>query len=825
MFNLTEYREPKNRLPDYLPWAALVAPGVILHKSCLLQKTIAFRGPDLASSSDSEMMSAVARLNNALQRLTSGWALFVEAQRFEANDYPKASWPNGACWIVDNERKEQFEAADNHFESSYFCTFVCQLESSKRKKVQAVFFESEENDLKSRKAIASDNQRDIENFVNQVAAIVGLMRGVFADVGELDDDQTLTYLHSTISTNRHLVKCPPVPMYLDALLPDQAFTPGHIPMLGDNFIPSISFMGYPSESYPGILDELNHLGIQYRWVTRFIYFSKVDAQKEIEKYRKRWWQKRKTIWTMLKEEAANQESALLNTDAANKAADADAALQELGGDLAAYGYMTTTVTVWDKDLETAKNKISMIRDVIQSKGFTVKEESFNSKETWLGSLPGHVFANIRRPLLHTLNLAHIMPVSATWAGDHVNTHLLERCGCGTTHIVCETVGQTPFHLNLNVGDVGHTLILGPTGAGKSTFLCLLEMQFLKYPNAQVIIFDKDRSARAATLGVGGSIFEPGNENAPVAFQPLADVDQEGERIWATEFVLNLLQAQNFQSSPAIKKEVQAAIENLATLSKEQRTLTVFCSLVQDVDIRNALRPYTLEGTYGQIFDADHETLKTSFWTMLEMNSLMNMGEEAIIPGLDYLFHRVEQRFDGRPTMLVLDEAWLFLAHPVFVARMKNWLKTLRKKNVYVVFATQEVADAIDSPIMPTILSACQTKIFLPDEEALTPAMTRAYKDFGLSEAEINILAYAQKKRQYYYRSTKGRRLFDLMLGKIALTFVGMSSDEDHRFMDTVERDFEPEEYAEIFLRYKNLPDAAELVKKFRNGHLQSKVNT
>jgi len=189
-------------------------------------------------------------------------------------------------------------------------------------------------------------------------------------------------------------------------------------------------------------------------------------------------------------------------------------------------------------------------------------------------------------------------------------------------------------LNLNVGDVGHTLILGPTGAGKSTFLCLLEMQFLKYPNAQVIIFDKDRSARAATLGVGGSIFEPGNENAPVAFQPLADVDQEGERIWATEFVLNLLQAQNFQSSPAIKKEVQAAIENLATLSKEQRTLTVFCSLVQDVDIRNALRPYTLEGTYGQIFDADHETLKTSFWTMLEMNSLMNMGEEAIIPGLD-----------------------------------------------------------------------------------------------------------------------------------------------------------------------------------------------
>jgi type IV secretion system protein VirB4 len=161
-----------------------------------------------------------------------------------------------------------------------------------------------------------------------------------------------------------------------------------------------------------------------------------------------------------------------------------------------------------------------------------------------------------------------------------------------------------------------------------------------------------------------------------------------------------------------------------------------------------------------------------------------MGPAVVLPALAYLFHRVEARFDGRPTLLVLDEAWLFLSHSVFATRLQAWLKTLRKKNVYVVFATQEVADAAAKPeLLSTILSACHTKIFLPDEEATAPAMSRAYQAIGLTAAEIEILARAQKKRDYYYRSVKGRRLFDLGLGPAALALVGTSSEQDQRFLD------------------------------------------
>jgi type IV secretion system protein VirB4 len=582
-------------------------------------------------------------------------------------------------------------------------------------------------------------------------------------------------------------------------------------MLGDSFMPTCCISGFPATSLPGLLDDLNHLQVPYRWVTRYICLDKDAARQELERYRKRWWQKRKSILTLLKEEATKQESALIDNAAANKAADADAALQELGEDLVSFGYLTTTITVWDDDLEQARRKSQAVKQVIQSRGFVVRDETMNSREAWLGSLPGNVYPNVRRPLVNSLNLAHLMPVSAIWAGDARNDHLAKTTGSEHAHVYCSTAGDTPFRLNLAVGDVGHTLIIGPTGAGKSTILGLLTLQWLKYPDAQVIIFDKDRSARAATLAVGGVMFEPGNERAAVAFQPLARIYDRAERVWASEFVTNLLLAQKVEVTPDIKAEVDGALENLAGDEPQNRTLTLLASLLAP-DLRRALRPYTIEGNHGQIFDADREGLRSSFWQMFEMGPLMALGDEAIVPALDYLFHHVQARFDGRPTLMVLDEAWLFLSHPVFMNRLHAWLKTLRKQNVYVVFATQEIADAANSPIMPTIVSACHTKIYLADEEALTPAMAKAYREFGLTDTEITILAHAQKKRDYYYRSVKGRRLFRLDLGPVALAFAGMSAPDDHRFLDDMGATTSPDEYAEAMLRHRGAAWAADLVR-------------
>src|ERR1017187_2764932 len=810
MFSLREYREPSSRLPDRLPWACLVAPGVVLQKDAIFQRTLAFRGPDLASSLDSELIAASARLNNALRRLGSGWGLFVEAQRFLSSAYPAATWPHPVAAAVDGERRRAFEEAGAHYESSYYLTFTWGLPPDRAGRAADFFYDdggaSGQGD--DRRSL----ERDLYHFEKTVAEVTDILRSVLPEVGLLDDDQTLTYLHSTVSTHRTPVRRPEPPAYLDALLPDMPFTPGDVPMLGDHFLCTCTVCGFPASTLPGLLDALNHLNAEYRWVPRFLCLGKAEAKALIEKYRKQWWAKRKGLWAMIKEEASKQEAALVDNAAASKAADADAALQELGDDLVSYGYLTTTVTVWDGQLEGARRKSQRVKEVIQSRGFTVKDETLNATQAWLGSLPGHVYANVRRPIVNSMNLTHLMPLSSVWAGDAVNRHLESVCGVGAPHLYCSTTGSTPFRLHLAVGDVGHTLIIGPTGSGKSTLLGMLALGWLKYPGAQVIVFDKDRSARATTLAVGGICYEPGKETAPVAFQPLADIDQPAERVWAAQFVATLPGPQGVAVDHTTQTAIDETLSSLAAAPRKERTLTLLATQIgsRQRPLRDALRPYTLEGNFGQIFDADEDGVRAGgFWTMIEMGHLMAMGPAVVLPALEYLFHRVEQQFTGRPTLLILDEAWLFLSHAVFATRLQAWLKTLRKKNVYVVFATQEVADAASKPeLLSTILSACHTKIFLPDDEALTPAMSAAYQTVGLTTAEVHILAKAQKKRDYYYRSVKGRRLFELGLGPAALAFVGASSEQDQLFLDELVRTRRPAEYASAMLERRRVQWAA-----------------
>jgi type IV secretory pathway VirB4 component len=176
----------------------------------------------------------------------------------------------------------------------------------------------------------------------------------------------------------------------------------------------------------------------------------------------------KSIAAILKEVMTNEASTLLDTDAANKAADADMALQELGSDEIGQAYVTATVTVWDEDAGTADEKLRLVEKVIEGRDFTCIHETVNAIEAWLGSLPGHVYANVRQPPVSTLNLAHMTPLSAVWAGPDSDDHL-----DAPPLFLARTEGSTLFRFSLHVGDVGHTLIIGPTGAGKSVLLALM----------------------------------------------------------------------------------------------------------------------------------------------------------------------------------------------------------------------------------------------------------------------------------------------------------------------------------------------------------------
>ena len=807
MMNLAEYRRTSSRLADFLPWAALVGQGAVLNKDGSFQRTARFRGPDLDSAVAAELVAVARRLNNAFRRLGSGWAIFVEAQRHEASTYPESRFPDPASALVDAERKADFEEAGAHFISGYFLTFIYLPPAEDAARTEAWLYEGRDRN-------GVDPHEVLRGFIDRTDRVLSLLDGFMPECGWLDDAETLTYLHSCVSTNRHRVRVPETPIYLDALLADQPLTGGLEPRLGHSDLRILTIVGFPTATTPGILDELNRLAFPYRWSTRAILLDKTDATKLLTKIRRQWFAKRKSIAAILKEVMTNEASALVDTDAANKAADADLALQELGADYAGQAYVTATITVWDKDPRIADEKLRLVEKVVQGRDFTAMPETINAVDAWLGSLPGHVYANVRQPPISTLNLAHMIPLSAVWAGPERDEHF------GSPPLLFgKTEGSTPFRFSLHVGDVGHTLVVGPTGAGKSVLLALMALQFRRYENSQVFAFDFGGSIRVAALAMGGDWHDLGGDltdgaESSVSLQPLARVHDVPERAWAADWLIAILMREGIQITPEVKEHLWSALTSLASAPVQERTITGLCVLLQSNDLKQALRSYCVGGPYGRLLDAENEHLGHAAVQAFEIEGLVGTGSAPAV--LAYLFHRIGDRLDGSPTLLIIDEGWLALDDEGFAGQLREWLKTLRKKNASVIFATQSLSDIDGSAIAPAIIESCPTRLLLPNERAIEPQITAIYRRFGLNDRQIEILARATPKRDYYCQSRRGNRLFDLGLSEVGLALTAASSKTDQTAIARIFAEHGPDGFLPAWLRLRGVDWAADLIPDLAN---------
>jgi type IV secretion system protein VirB4 len=804
MMSLQEYRTKSASLADFLPWVALVGPGVVLNKDGSFQRTARFRGPDLDSATPAELVAVTTRLNNALRRLGSGWAVFVEAQRTAAQAYPQSRFPDPVSALVDRERREQFREEGAHFESGYYLTLLWMPPPEEAARAEGWLYEG-------KASTGIDPKELVKSFADRTDRVLHLVEGFMPEAAWLDDAATLTYLHSTVSTRTQRVRVPETPVYLDALLADEPLTGGLEPMLGAHHLRTLTITGFPTATFPGLLDELNRQAFPYRWSTRAIMLDKTDATKLLSKIRRQWFAKRKSVAAILKEVMTNEQSVLMDSDASNKSADADMALQELGADHAGIAYVTATVTVWDRDPALAAEKLRLVEKVIQGRDFTCTIEGMNALEAWLGSLPGHVYANVRQPPISTLNLAHLIPLSAVWAGAERDEHFGD-----APLLYGKTEGSTPFRLSLHVGDVGHSLIVGPTGAGKSVLLALMALQFRRYKGSQIFAFDFGGSIRAAALGMGGDWQDLGGalhaeegDSAAVALQPLARIDNAGERAWAAEWLAAMLAGEGMVIDPAAKEHLWSALTSLASAPLAERTLTGLAVLLQSQELKQALAPYLIGGPWGRLLDAEQERLGEASVQAFETEGLIGASSAAAV--LAYLFHRIEGRLDGSPTMIIIDEGWLVLDSPAFAAQLREWLKTLRKKNASVIFATQSLADIETSAIAPAIIESCPTRIFLPNERAAEPQIARVYERFGLNDRQIEILSRATPKRDYYCQSRRGNRLFELGLGDVALAFSAASSKTDQIRIAELFAAHGREGFAAAWLQNRSLEWAAELL--------------
>lgn len=774
-----------DHLAQLLPWGILVAPGIIFNKDGSLQVTISIRGPDLEAVTKEQLITAHERLNDALKRLGSGWVIYVEARRQSCAVKSSGHFPDALSLMIEKERDDFFTKQGASFISKFYLTLQF-LPSEKRKfsrrSLSCATFEVDD--------------KTIDYFKTATQRFFDIIKNVFIETRYLNDEETLTYLHDAVSVKSHQVIPPVASMGIDEFIFDTPVVNGFPLQLGSKFLRVISILAFPASTLPAILEKLDHLPFAYRWTTRFIPLSSEAAKKELLRYRRYWFSKRKGMMQILQEIFTKRESILSDTSVLAKTQDADLALRELGDDQVSYGYYTTTVTVMDDDLAHAEAMQREVERVINSLGFTSINETFNALEAWLSSLPGQCQANKRASLLHSLNLAHLLPFSQVWSGPDCDEHLKAP---PLMHV--HTHGYTPFRLVNHIGDVGHQMIIGPTGSGKSVLLTMLALQFLRYRNAQVFVFDKGESFLAATLGVGGEFFNLG-VNTNSCFQPLAKINLIEERVWATEWLLNLLLNEAVTITSQMKQNIWEALGAFSTMPLKERTLTKWCASIEDYRLRQAFFSYTQEGALGYLFNASEEIFSNSIWQCYEMENLMNERPHVVAPILSYLFHRLESHFNGAPTLLILDEAWIFLDHPMFKAQIRNWLKNLRKRNVSVIFATQSAEDVLATDIAATLLESCPTRVFLPNDHVMEPKIRTSYEKLGLNDRQIEILASALPKQQYYYTSSIGSRLFDLTLGPIAQAFCAVNRKEDREKIKKIFNEYGRDEFLKHYLSDK-----------------------
>lgn len=809
---LKKHQSTEAGLADLLNYAAVVDDGVIVGKNGSFMAAWLYKGSDNASATDVEREMNSFRINQALANMGSGWMVHVDAVRRPAPNYShpsQSNFPDPVSAAIDEERRRTFEGLGNLYEGFFIITvtwFPPML--AERKFVELMFHDdSDKPNNKARTHHLIDFfKKEVKNIESRMSSAVSMerLRGqkiMNEDGSTVTHDEFLQWLQFCVTGINHAVMLPTNPIYIDNLIGGKELYTGVTPKLGRKFIQVVAIEGFPLESSPGILTRLAELPVEYRWSNRFIFMDHHEAVSHLEKFRKKWKQKIRGFF----DQVFNTNGGTVDEDAVSMVADAASAIAETNSGMVAQGFYTSVVVLMDESRSVVETAALQLEKAINAMAFTARVETINTMDAFMGSLPGHGVENVRRPLINTMNLADLIPTSTIWTGENFAPNpLMPPNSPPLMHGL--TSGNSPFRVNIDVRDLGHTIMFGPTRAGKSTHLAILAMSWRRYSNARLFTFDKGMSMYPSCKAAGGAHYVVAGAGEKLAFAPLSNLVTRSRRAWAMGWIDDLLALNGLKTTPEQRNLIAETIIEMGTVEeKEGRpgTLSEFTAKVQDIDIRAALKDYTIDGLMGHLLDAEEDQLSVSDFITFEIEHLMDLGDRYALPVLLYLFMRIQEALDGRPTLIILDEAWLMLGHDVFREKIREWLKTLAKKNCRVLMATQNLSDASQSGILDVIVESTATKIYLPNMYARDEAATALYLRMGLNLRQIEIIATAQQKRDYYLVSEKGRRLYSLALGPLALSFVGATGPDDIAIIKKLEEQH-GDSWVHVWLRDRGL---------------------
>ena len=776
LFGDNNNNKKENYVSDALPYKQILEDGTVFIKDGTIMKVWRVVYPDASLSPGRADRIAMdvdtffrRKEESQAERKTAYWFIAARIPVNLKNDPEKTglSYMNPGAKEVELKRQENFFGKGSMKNVCYACASCSvnynstQMKITETSMLQAQdFFASFETLLESFRTYlvplevrAKDPLSDIFNFLKYVC-------------GDGDFYSYKSPLPGTVKSD------------ISKIISDKAITKGRPMLLGKKYVQVLTINNFPDETEPDILLRLLSLPFKFRFTTRWIPMENWSSLQFAKKKRKAFLSNQKSMRSTYYELSTGLPSQTKETQAVVDTENVEDLMEQLArGEV--LGFLTTTITLYDDTVDGIVKKVKAVSVALQQEGFAAVEESvFQNYFAWKSTLPGDTESGSRKIPVKAMNFAHIVPFTDLYRGFEINTTLKRLTGVGYPLALGKIFTGEIFNFNLNPpgSQLGHFFCIGSTGGGKSVFLSLIASQFSRYPNTRVVFFDKDLSFANICRRDGGSIYIPASEETPLHFSPLSQMKDFPER--ACAWLETVVDSAGTEVTADITSDFMHIIMNWGysypTVSEFYQRLNGYNpSSPALLPLRKLIDNPKLNALFCG--DKDEFTYKSfAKTTMIEMGALMELdqiaGNVAVIPTLQFMFDRIDELFDKEPapTLLIMDEAWVFLNNKAFRAKIKEWLKTLRKKNVYVGFALQNIND-IDDP--EEFLTSCPTAIYLPNEHLKGEEDTKirhAYEQMGLTGPEIGLLADYAGRHTYLIKQHEGTAMVDFCIDKYQL---------------------------------------------------------
>lgn len=808
------YQQAHRPLSELLPWMAFISKQMVLGKDGSLLAVFEYDGFDSEGIDALEINTLAERIETATAMLDPGCTVWWTTQRRAINPCMDSSEMNnpGSQFVEDRWQQElrrvtaythrNFVAIAFPVETGTgrFFNLYARAVSDGMRSFQALI-KAGAVALQSKRRLMFDAEEMIR-MIQHAESMLDQFAGSLDALGlrRLSGKALAGMLHRSISptSRQETIAVDYETSYLDTLLGDQPITvhARHLRFGGANVRHSAtaSIKAWPNTTQPGIFNVVQRIDAELDFTIAFRVLGKEEARRYIEDIRRHNANFSKSILGYFREAMSqgNAEATVDNTRLV-QFEDADEALTDLGAGGSA-GFMLATLTVFGTGEKDVDLRFGQAMKTLNAAEFVFMRETIHQLSAWTGHIPGQTQEPVRWMLVSGHNYADCLPVRFVRTGSAHNAYLTQQRGKPTPALTTfQTDDRIPFFFHWHGSDLPHAIVIGPSRAGKSVLMMFLASQFNRYAPSQVFIFDKDLTCRIPTYMHDGQYLWLNKEDAPL--NPLRRIESAEDMRWFANWVELLIESRGYSVTAEDEKEIWQTIKQVMEAKRSGVNVSLSSFAIQlKSHLAEQLNSWVGEGQRSALFDNQEDALSFSDWTAMEMGMLYE-DPRAARAFMDYAFHRIYQRLDGRPTMIYVEEAWFMLEDARFANKVNDWLRTLAKKNALLVLTTQSLDELSKSTAFVSMVDNIPNRIFLSNPNARA-SLELYMKKFGLRAAQVERIRTAVPKKQYYVCTPEGSRMVEARFPPEVLSFI-RSDGKAQKVFDAARKEH-PDNWKEVY---------------------------